>query len=60
MTEPPRIMMEVVAYFADKESHLAPSEIDVVMGLPKGRAHDLICLWWREWNVPRRDYKGMR
>lgn len=53
-------MMEVVAYFADRESHLAPSEIDVVMGLPKGRAHDLICLWWREWNVPRRDYRGMR
>lgn len=54
MREMPRLMGEVVAYFTDKEAHLAPSEIDVVMGLPSGRAHDIICLWWHEYLVPRR------
>lgn len=40
------LTQEVMAYFSDKEAHFAPSEIDVVMGLPRGMAHDIIVRKW--------------
>lgn len=37
---------EVMAYFADRQAHLAPSQIDCVMGLERGKAHDIIVRAW--------------
>lgn len=37
---------EVMAYFADKEAHFAPSQIDWAMGLASGTAHDIIVRKW--------------
>lgn len=37
---------EVMAYFADKEAHFAPSQIDWAMGLATGTAHDVIVRKW--------------
>ena len=37
---------EVLSYFDNRDTHLAPSEIDVVMGLRQGTSHDLIVRWW--------------
>ena len=39
------LMSEVWEYFA-KEPHLAPSQIDVAMGIPSGTAHKLIIRKW--------------
>ena len=39
------LMVEVWEYFA-KEPHLAPSQIDVAMGIPSGTAHKLIIRKW--------------
>lgn len=36
----------VMEHFADEEAHLAPSQIDAIMGLAPGTAHDLICEAW--------------
>lgn len=45
---------EVMAYFADRQAHLAPSQIDCVMGLERGKAHDIIV---RKWAVDKADSK---
>lgn len=37
---------EVMSYFADKKVHFSPSQIDWVMGLEKGKAHDIIVRKW--------------
>lgn len=37
---------EVMAYFDDREAHFAPSQIDWVMGLEQGKAHDIIVNKW--------------
>ena len=34
----------VLEYF--REAELAPSAIDALLKLPKGRAHELIVSWW--------------
>ena len=46
-----RLTSEVMSYFSDIESPLAPSQIDVVMGIPRGLAHDLIVRHWYEQKV---------
>lgn len=45
---------EVMAYFADRQAHLAPSQIDCVMGLERGKAHDIIV---RKWAIDKADSK---
>lgn len=39
------LMSEVWEYFKN-EPHLAPSQIDIVMGIPRGTAHKLIVRKW--------------
>lgn len=39
---------EVMAYFTNRIDPLAPSQIDRVMGLERGKAHDIIV---RKWSV---------
>ncbi len=36
----------VVEHFFDEQVHMAPSQIDFVLGLRKGTAHDIICETW--------------
>lgn len=36
----------VLEYFC--EAHLAPSAIDRLLKLPKGKAHELIVGWWAD------------
>lgn len=45
---------EVMAYFTDRQACLAPSQIDCVMGLERGKAHDIIV---RKWAVDKADSK---
>lgn len=48
------LMSEVWEYF-DKKPHLAPSQIDVVMGIPDGTAHKLII---RKWANEKMSFRG--
>ena len=43
---------EVMAYFTDRQACLAPSQIDCVMGLERGKAHDIIV---RKWAIDKAD-----
>lgn len=45
---------EVMAYFTDRQARLAPSQIDWVMGLERGTAHDIIV---RKWAIDKADAK---
>ena len=45
---------EVMACFADRQACLAPSQIDCVMGLERGKAHDIIV---RKWAIDKADAK---
>lgn len=45
---------EVMAYFTDRQAFLAPSQIDCVMGLERGKAHDIIV---RKWAIDKADAK---
>ena len=36
------------------EDGMPPSEIDALLGLPKGRARDVIVAWWHEDKVAAR------
>lgn len=47
-----RLTSEVMAYFTDRQAHFAPSQIDWVMGLERGKAHDIIV---RKWAVDKAD-----
>lgn len=53
----PALTQEVMEYFSDAESQLAPSQIDVVMGLPRGMAHDIIV---KKWALERSSTSGRR
>jgi hypothetical protein len=45
---------EVMAYFADRQAQFPPSQIDWVMGLEKGKAHDIIV---RKWAIDKANAK---
>ena len=41
-----KLMSYVMEYFSDRSEPLAPSQIDAVMGIRPGLAHDLIVRFW--------------
>jgi len=44
------VEQQVLEYFRDRHVHMAPSQIDWVMALPRGTAHDIIIKHWAsEW-----------
>lgn len=46
----------VLQYF--REAELPPSAIDNLLGIPRGRSHDLIVCWWAEDKARARRKKG--